>query len=477
MGENADWRSSRYNFAFPTKSGNLLYNASSGATLKLSGADTRAMASLLAEAPQGVEKAWFPEPVWQDLKRGDFVVEGNAPELEVVRKRFEKARYTTPLVITVTTTMDCNLGCYYCYETRSAEELKLPDVSALVEFAKSRIEIEEHESLHVDWYGGEPLLNLSFLEAASSALQKLCANRSISYVASIISNGTCWPRDAVEFVKRHAIKQVQISFDGLSAHHNRRRRYREGKDANTGVTSFDKAVTLVDELVNAVQVDLRFNIDRENQEDLPAFIEFATDRGWLTASYPVVIQPARLASYSDKSAFMRSCELSVSEYDALRHQVREQVKGLAKVEESESPNGYPYPRTSVCAALARSSAVVGADAKVYRCGLQVGESTRAVGGIRSSQDELLPVLEPEDDSEWWENFDPTKHEKCSQCSFLPVCWGGCPKKHLEGDEHAISEQGAYWRNNLARLVASHVGEELLSEYQVPESLQFRDERY
>src|SRR5207248_9209388 len=68
------------------------------------------------------------------------------------------------------------------------------------------------------------------------------------------------------------------------------------------------------------------------------------------------------------------------------------------------------------------------------------------------------------DDLWWQQFDPTGLPTCSRCSFLPICWGGCPKKHLEQDEHAIAEQGAYWRKNLPR------SEEHTSELQSPYDL-------
>jgi uncharacterized protein len=95
---------------------------------------------------------------------------------------------------------------------------------------------------------------------------------------------------------------------------------------------------------------------------------------------------------------------------------------------------------------------------LYRCGLQVGEKQRTVGALAVRavpNSRQLTVLEaPTGDAVWWNTFDPTLQPKCSRCSFLPICWSGCPKKHLEGDTHAIDEQGAYWRRNLARLVAS-----------------------
>jgi uncharacterized protein len=124
--------------------------------------------------------------------------------------------------------MDCNLGCYYCYEDRTADRLELKDVASILALVKDKLERSGKQSLHVDWYGGEPLMNIDFIEAASMALQDLCQQEEIAYVASIISNGTCWPSGVAGFIDRHSIRQVQISFDGLRENHNRRRRYRKG---------------------------------------------------------------------------------------------------------------------------------------------------------------------------------------------------------------------------------------------------------
>lgn len=179
---------------------------------------------------------------------------------------------------------------------------------------------------------------------------------------------------------------------------------------------------------------------------------------------------------------MRDWELSVEEYDEIRTLVRESVGDSVTVEESESPDGYPWPRSSVCAALAPNSDVIGPDGFTYRCGLQVGEKHRRIdrlGRDANSQSLELPILTEEDlavgrDQQFWAEFDPTRQPNCSRCSFLPVCWGGCPKKHLEGDYYALAEQGNYWRRNLARLVTCNLGLVLDRPTEFAESDQFRD---
>lgn len=467
---------SRYNFHVPVDGGVLLYNANTGAVLRFDGRHARDLAASLTGARAEVAESSVPAEVYRQLRVGGFIVDANFDELAEIRDRFARARSETPMALTITTTMDCNLGCYYCYEERSGDRLEVKDVVAITALARKRLSALGKRSLHVDWYGGEPLLNREFIEAASAALQAMCAEESVAYSASVISNGTCWPEDVAGFVSRNRIRQVQISFDGMRESHNRRRHYRKGRAPDEGASSFDRAAGVVDALLDHVRVDVRLNIDDGNRADVRPFVEFARSRGWFERRFPAVIQPARLSSYSDHSSFMRKSELSLEEYDAVRALVREEVRGEATVEEAEISGGFPHPKTSVCAALAHDSVVIGADRRQYRCGLQVGESHRAVGTLAEPPKRQLPVLtqsNTQTDEAWWQQFDPTTLPTCSRCSFLPICWGGCPKKHLEKDAHAIAEQGAYWRKNLPRLIAAGVGSQVLTAFSFGESDQFR----
>lgn len=458
---------SKYNFRVPLENGVLLYNANSGAVRKFEGANAEELCILLSGQPIIFPTDLLSEEVLHGLISNGFLVTNPEDELDIIRKRYQIARGETPMVLTLTTTMDCNLGCYYCYESRTKQTLKITDIPSIINLVEDILKNDNKGSLHVDWYGGEPLMNIEFFEAASLALQNFCQERNINYVASVISNGTCWPEDITDFVKRHKINQIQITFDGLEANHNKRRRYR--REFDKGESSFQQAIELIDKLVNCCRVDVRYNMDKNNIGDLLPFIDFIRKRGWFDSRYPVTLQPARISSFSLKSSFLRKHELSVDEYDEHRANIRNRVGFNVRIEESEAPDGFPYPRTSVCAALANNSVVIGADGATYRCGVQVGENNRAVGNIRESS----PSQKKYQDEKWWREYDPTNNITCSKCSFLPICWGGCPKKHLEGDKHALAEQGAYWRKNLPRLIATKFGERVQNGYTYNEGDQFR----
>jgi uncharacterized protein len=451
--------------------GYALFNTRTGGVFRLQGPDSGELAEALSGPPLEVPEGALDESLTLSLRRNGFLVDAEEDEVALVRERYRDARGRAPIVLVVTTTMDCNLGCYYCYESRSPDALRVGDVEDVVRIACERLARQGKRSLHVDWYGGEPLMNLAFLEEASLALQSLCASEGIPYHASAISNGTHWPADVGPFVARHKLRQVQISFDGLKANHDKRRHFRKGYRPAADASSFELAASLVDRLLQHTRVDIRFNADPGNAADVGGFIDFATERGWFSAPFRCVFTVARLSAYSERSAFMRRRTLDDEEYDRLLELAREKVPAHAQ-DDQDVIAGFPSPKASVCGALAPDSTVIGADGLEYRCGLQVGERHRAVGRFAGgAADETFA------DREWWEAFDPTTADTCSRCSFLPVCWGGCPKRHLEQSRVDLDREGRFWRMNLPRLIAAGFGEEPPPGFAYTAGDQFRvDER-
>ncbi len=465
----AELATSRYTFRLPVPGGFALFNGSTGSVLRLQGPDAAELSALLSGPRVLLPGGMFGDELTARLVHSGFLLGADFDEVAVVRKRYWAARRNAPVVLVITTTMDCNLGCYYCYESRSPDALRVTDVGELVGVARERLGRQGKRSLHVDWYGGEPMMNLEFLEEASLALQALCAAEGISYHASAISNGTHWPEDVGSFVARHRIRQVQISFDGLKANHDRRRRYRPAYRPSPDASSFDRASALVGELLQHTRVDVRYNADPGNADDFAGFLEHARQQGWFDAPCRCVVMPARLAAYTDRSAFMRRHQLGHEQFEVLEAGARRTLPVLAQ-DEPDTVGGFPHPKTSVCGALASDSAVVGADGLEYRCGLQVGEAHRAIGRF-----DTTGVQEAFPDRDWWDAFDPTTLPSCSRCSFLPLCWGGCPKRHLEGSQPDLDAESRFWRTQLPRLIATGLGEQAPPGFTFTEADQFRGE--
>ena len=152
----AAYQTSRYNFFVPTIEATLLYNSLYGSVVSLGSAQASKLARALARPGVAVFEDDLPPELFLQLTEEHFVVPPGTDELAVIKERFRKARNDAPAVLTITTTMDCNLGCYYCFESRTYDALTVQDADGLVTVAAERLRRRSKRSLHVDWYGGEP---------------------------------------------------------------------------------------------------------------------------------------------------------------------------------------------------------------------------------------------------------------------------------------------------------------------------------
>jgi uncharacterized protein len=106
----------------------------------------RALTSTQASIPQNV----FDDHVVKTLEHAGFLIPSDFDELEVIRQRFQRARNDTPMVLTLTTTMDCNLGCYYCYEQRSSQHLSYADLPAILDLVKRKLQASRKNTWRTD---------------------------------------------------------------------------------------------------------------------------------------------------------------------------------------------------------------------------------------------------------------------------------------------------------------------------------------
>src|ERR1700761_8052234 len=117
------YQTSRYNFFVPTTEATLLYNSMHGSVVSLGAAQASTLAIALAKPGVTVFEDDLPAELFLQLSEGHFPIPRGTDELAIIKERYRKARNEAPAVLTITTTMDCNLGCYYCYEERSSDQL------------------------------------------------------------------------------------------------------------------------------------------------------------------------------------------------------------------------------------------------------------------------------------------------------------------------------------------------------------------
>ena len=118
--------------------------------------------------------------------------------------------------VLVATTWECNLCCSYCFvreQGLSAEGGRMSRELAARVITALDTGLADVEAICVHLYGGEPLLNLTAIEAMVEQSRRLAPGR---VTFTITTNGTCASPAAVDLLARGGF-QIILSIDGPAA--------------------------------------------------------------------------------------------------------------------------------------------------------------------------------------------------------------------------------------------------------------------
>lgn len=419
------------------------------------------------ELPEAVQ------PVFDQLLQGNYFVEADVNELEKLEERYRFHRENSPFHVTITTTMDCNLGCYYCYEDKTKQYLTKKGCDIILEWIREQAIEKNHERLYIDWYGGEPMLNREAIEYFSEEALALCEELGMTYSASMISNGTRWPDDPAEFVKKIHLKHVQFSLDGPEQEHNKRRRYLDEAENPDG--SFGTILDTIDSLLGSTKIYVRVNVDPWVGREALSLIDVFKERGWLEPGLEFYPMLAAIGPLTENCGFLEQTPEVTrfqANFDELFHEFQSMVGQHMGSDALRHTQYYPQAVTINCAAVSDNAVIFGPEGRLYKCCLEVGDTQRShgaidLGGTCSSPikgeapKNSLPVVNekalsgPAHATDRWDKYDPFSHEKCSQCQYLPVCMGGCPKSQIENHEYYLKMQSQYWEESIDDVIREY----------------------
>ncbi len=481
------YKPSYYNLAVPHGTDTLLFNGVTSGLLRLPNELAGALRPFLGpERPRAAgygRSEWRPpqfqtaelpdsiRELFPELLRGHFFIDGAADEAQDLRARYEHFRERDPFLVTITTTLDCNLACYYCYEDKSPVYLSRGGCDAILAWMRERIVTARHDRLYVDWYGGEPMLNRDAVEYFTHRALALCDEHGMKYSAAMISNGTLWPDDAAAFVERTRIRHVQFTFDAPPAHHDKRRRY--VRKADRAQSSFQVISETIDRLLGATRIYVRVNVDVGSAPDVLSLVDVFKARGWLEPGAQIYPYLAMIGPITETCGFLGRDERTRqfrTEFDRINNAFQQAISRHIDPRGIQHLQYYPMTIKLNCAAVGRNSVVFGPDGYMYKCGLDVGQHHLAHGRVTEAVAERpeparqayysgraqLPVVTTEVLTPHpYESYDAFHHPRCGECQYLPVCMGGCPKTHFEKNEFYLEQQSQYWEENFDTVIRTY----------------------
>jgi uncharacterized protein len=306
----------------------------------------------------------------------------------------------------------CNMACRYCFE-RSVPVYQ--DLNLMTQECAQRAlawfwRHHEGNKAHVQFYGGEPLLNWPVFTFAVEQMEKWAEASNIELTLYLITNGTLLNRERIAYLAAHQIK-AQVSADGNAETHDRFRVLK------SGAPSLERICPNIRELAdqgvdfNVRAVMTRWNLDPES------VIEGLRSLGAEKVSFEIVAtdSPDARLTLGDWAGF----EARYAEY--LRHPYQSW---------GELPREMQTIIESICECKRLT----------FGCGAGVSEITIAPdGGIYECQRLFRPpyahVNDDKSPAEMKSDFLTMVDDRpiCRDCWARYLCGGGCVHQaHTEG---------------------------------------------
>ncbi len=316
------------------------------------------------------------------------------------------------LSIKLVMNLDCNLNCRYCFEGNRKGKfyMKQETVDDFAEFVKARLggEIEE---LFITFYGGEPLLSKQLITYVAKKLKTMTKRRGVSFRFALQTNGTLLTRDIVKELKPFGLAEAYVTVDGPRENHDAFRPYKSGRG------SFDVIMKNMQEVCGLTDLQPGGNFTKDNYRQFPKLLDYFIKCG---------LTPERLSSVRFYTVVSESSDVLPDFNDGCLS-VNEPwlAKAGIMLREEILKRGYRMGRLLplVCMMEHQKNIVVNYNGDIYKCPNLIGRKEFCVGNIKTGISDYRSS----------HHLDNWKNEECLNCTYLPLCFGGCRAMKLVRD--------------------------------------------
>ncbi|MFI5296128.1 MAG: geopeptide radical SAM maturase [Thermodesulfovibrionales bacterium] len=352
--------------------------------------------------------------------------------IDVINKR---ARRFNAIVVM---NLDCNLRCTYCYEGNMKGEryMSAETLGLLADFLEKHA-LSRGKDVHIDFYGGEPLLSFDDIRRVSERLKSLSAGRGLTYSFNLVTNGTLLTRARTKELAALGMKSARITLDGPKGNHDAFRPFKSGSG------TFETIVKNIRDVYDILSIQIGGNYTQENYTRFPELLDYLIAEGlspdkFLIVKFDPVVKPGgrfALPEFRDGSE-------SINEPWIFRATLflREEIlkRGF------KTPKILPSP----CMIGLTNDVVVNYDGTIYKCPGFIGWEGFEAGDLRTGMADI----------EGSHALDIWKNEQCLDCEYLPLCFGGCRfmKVLRDGNIHEIDCKKPYLDATLETLVGQDI---------------------
>lgn len=332
----------------------------------------------------------------------DFFDEKATYISDVIERKFSGKTYH--LIINMT--MDCNLRCWYCYESHIDNSVIGNDIiSSVIKHIALKFDRSPFQLLNLSFFGGEPLLHKKKILYVLSLIKPIAKKKGFKIAINFTTNATLLTEDFVDSIKEYH-STFQITLDGCRIIHNSIRKFKD----KTATGSFDrilKSLSIIKEHLTDYELLLRVNVSPQTSiglQSLAANIEsFLDPQKTIIAVHKVwQVSEKKIDDYVIDN-FVKECQTRgfVCTYLNLKYQL------------------------CSCYADNLNEVVINYDGRVYKCTARKFNEANSCGYLR--EDGVIIW----DYEKLMDRMKLQIPRQCINCDLLPVCSKRCSQSLLD----------------------------------------------
>lgn len=348
-------------------------------------------------------------PGWEEALAGTALLVANPAAEERRLYEYLDAMNTVNdrLVVSVILGLACNFDCVYCYEGTMKGDQAMSDATAdrLVIFLQERFVVGGNTRLHLDFYGGEPLLYRQRIKGLAAALKPFVEERGGVFDFNLVTNGSLLTAQVVAELVPYGLSHAKVTIDGPAANHDRFRPFK------SGVGSFETVVANLLASCQMTKVTLAGNYTVDNHLAFPLLLDHLVDRG---------LRPDQLAAVNFNIVMQVNDTYGRDDFRGGCGSINEPWLADASLtlREEVLKRGFHVPELcpSPCAVDLVDAFTVNWDGGLTKCSTLIHRSGCGIGDIWQG-------MEDYGDAYFLNHWQ--REKKCRQCRYLPLCFGGC----------------------------------------------------
>lgn len=430
---------SKYIFFIEYEKIHFLFNTANGAIIALQ----NELLQILQEHKEDIDRLSKLHPdFFAGLQSIKAIVEYADDEGSIMIEDFKsRDKDPTSYSIIINPTLDCNLRCWYCYETHKKGSIMGESVlTSVKKLIDAKLSDSRLTHFSASFFGGEPLLGWDkvVLPILEYATQK-CKAHGIKFSTGFTTNGVLLSEKKFNELAKLGLSgtSFQISFDGNRKLHDN---FRVGADK---APTFDKIIKNVKiGAAKGFTMSLRFNYTPDNLE---SFKEVLSE----IDSLPEDVKKNIICNFQGVWQ-TKNCEADLQER-ALN------MVNLFNEHKFETDSDIQISR-QICYADMENCAVINYDGLIFKCTAREFCKENSEG-----------VLNTDGSIVWNEKYTARMarkyaNEVCRECDILPICNGGCSQNKLDNGNTSTCPFSMNDNSKNHRILASFLSHVLKSRF-------------